>query len=59
MADTEHVLVVGAGAEKLAKDVFGFETLSDEALITPEVVRDWENYIKYRDVVQDQFRQRR
>merc|ERR1719500_1558442 len=57
MEKTPHTLIVGEGANTLAKEE-GVEQVDKEYLVTPEGVEEWETYKKYNIAVSSLFGQR-
>lgn len=55
MERTEHVLLVGAGADSFA-DSAGVDVVAPDALITPAALAEWREYRRYGDVVGHLFR---
>ena len=57
MEKTPHTLIVGEGANALAKEE-NLEEVDKEYLVTPEGVEEWETYKKYNTTVSSLFGQR-
>lgn len=53
-AQTDHVMLVGQGANIFAKEM-GVPEVPKTDLVTPEAVRYWEEYSKYKEAVHDLF----
>ena len=54
MERTEHVMLIGQGANEFAREV-GMAEVEPEQLLSAEARRKWEDYIKYNKVVSDIF----
>lgn len=54
MEETEHVMIIGEGASRLARG-WGFEIVSKEQLVTEEAVGEWEEYRRYSRAVSDLY----
>ncbi|KAJ8045094.1 Isoaspartyl peptidase/L-asparaginase [Holothuria leucospilota] len=50
----DHVMLVGQGANLFAKEM-GIQEVPTSELVTPEAVRYWEEYSKYKVAVKDLF----
>lgn len=57
MEKTDHVMLVGQGANLFAKEM-GIQEVPTSELVTPEAVRYWEEYSKYKVAVKDLFNNR-
>lgn len=54
MERTEHVMLIGQGANDFAREV-GVTEVEPEKLLSAEAKRKWEDYMKYNKVVSDIF----
>ena len=54
MERTEHVMLIGQGANEFAREV-GVAEVEPEQLLSAEAKRKWEDYVKYNKVVSDIF----
>ncbi|PIK40715.1 putative isoaspartyl peptidase/L-asparaginase-like [Apostichopus japonicus] len=54
MEKTDHVMLVGQGANIFAKEM-GVPEVPKTDLVTPEAVKYWEEYSKYKEAVHDLF----
>ncbi|CAC5357271.1 ASRGL1 [Mytilus coruscus] len=57
MDKTDHVLLVGNGANKFAEQM-GVESVETKQLVTEEAIREWEQYVKFKVTVNTLFKQR-
>ena len=54
MEETDHVMIIGEGAMRLAREL-GVEEASQEELVTESARRMWERYVKYRRTVSELY----
>lgn len=54
MERTEHVMLIGQGANNFAREV-GVAEVEPEQLLSAEAKRKWEDYVKYNKVVSEIF----
>jgi beta-aspartyl-peptidase (threonine type) len=54
MEKTEHVMLIGQGANEFAREV-GVAEVEPEQLVSTEAKRKWADYVKYNKVVSDIF----
>jgi isoaspartyl peptidase/L-asparaginase-like protein (Ntn-hydrolase superfamily) len=54
MEETDHVMIIGEGAMRLAREL-GIEEASQEELVTESARRMWERYVKYRRTVSELY----
>ena len=54
MERTEHVMLIGQGANEFAREV-GVAEVEPEQLLSAEAKRKWQDYVKYNKVVSDIF----
>ncbi|XP_064600518.1 isoaspartyl peptidase/L-asparaginase-like isoform X2 [Liolophura sinensis] len=57
MEETDHVLLVGEGANKFAEER-GVETVPQSTLVTDDARKSWERFMKFRTTVDVLFRDR-